>query len=65
MLHTYLKPHEAKQNDVGERLIGSGLVSAQLVGSPQEAVESETKVCCSEFAAISDLRIHFVRTSAL
>lgn len=36
MLHTYLKPHEAKQNDAGERLIGSELVSAPFVGSLQE-----------------------------
>lgn len=38
LLHAYLKLHQAKQNDAGERerLIGSGLVSAAFVGSLQE-----------------------------
>lgn len=53
LLHTYLKPHEAKQNDGGERLIGSGLVSAPFAGSLQENSRDtthRTQVCCCGFS---------------
>lgn len=65
-VHTYLKLHEAKQNDVEERLIGSMLVSAQFVGSQQETRNTYgSKVCCLEFMLIYDLRTNLVRTSAV
>lgn len=63
MLHTYLKLHEAKQNDAGERLIGSGLVSAPFVGSLQET--HRTKVFVVGAGAGAGERVTSLHVSAV